>query len=59
MQPEPMEIMERLGTAPGVVAPEHIFDKVEDAIISATEHVRASRVPARAMAANETAASAT
>lgn len=59
MQPEPTDIMERLGTAPGVVAPEHIFDKVEDAIISATQHVRASSVPARAPTAIETTARAT
>jgi hypothetical protein len=43
LQPEPAEILARLGAAPGAVPAERIFKRIQDALAAATRQVHESR----------------
>ena len=59
LQPEPAEVAKRLGALPGAIVPERIFERVEDAIVAAAQHLRASGASAHAPDATGTATPAT
>jgi SulP family sulfate permease len=57
-QAEPAELMTRLGTAPGLVAQERLFDSAKDAVLAATRYLRQDSPAPESTPATEAAAPA-